>query len=71
MRRISASQAAGITPRRVEVVTVRSGDTVASLAARMAFDDAKEARFRVLNGLGATDRVSAGQKVKLVVRTAS
>ncbi|AZI34868.1 peptidase M48 family protein [Caenibius tardaugens NBRC 16725] len=71
MRRISASQAAGITPRRVEVVTVRSGDTVAALAARMAFDDAKEARFRVLNGLGANDRVSAGQKVKLVVRTAS
>ena len=71
MRRIGASQAAAIKPRRVEVVSVRSGDTVASLAARMAYDDAKEARFRVLNGLASSDRVVPGQKVKIVVRTAS
>lgn len=71
LRRISASEAAAVTPRRVEVVTVRSGDTVASLAARMAFDDAKEARFRVLNGLSAESSLQAGQKVKLVVRAAS
>lgn len=48
-----------------------AGDTVASLAARMAFDDAKEARFRVLNGLASGDRVSVGDKVKIVVRASS
>lgn len=71
MRRISAADAAAIKPRRVDVVTVRAGDTVASLAARMAFDDAKEARFRVLNGLTSGDRVSVGDKVKIVVRASS
>lgn len=68
MRRISSSDAAAIIPRRVDVITVKSGDTVASLAKRMAFGDAQEARFRVLNGLGANDTVQVGQKVKIVVK---
>lgn len=68
MRRISASEAAAVIPRRIDVVTVQRGETVASLARRMAFSDAQEERFRVLNGLGTNDQVQAGQKVKLVVR---
>lgn len=68
MRRISAAEAGAVIPRRIEVVTVRSGDTVASLAARMAFDNAREQRFRVLNGLASGDTLSAGQRVKIVVR---
>ena len=71
MRRISASEAAAVTPRRVQVVTVRSGDTVASLASRMAYADQKEARFRVLNGLSSGQALQAGQKVKLIVRATS
>lgn len=70
MRRMSANEAAAITPRRLEVVTVRSGDTVASLAGRMAYATAQQERFRVLNGLGANDKVTAGQKVKIVVKAA-
>lgn len=68
MRRISATEAAQVVPRRIQVVTVRSGDTVASLARRMAYDSAQEARFRVLNGLGSSDTVRAGQKVKIVIK---
>ena len=68
MRRISQSEAAAVVPRRIDVVTVGSGDTVASLSQRMAYDRAQEQRFRVLNGLGSSDTVRAGQKVKLVVR---
>lgn len=68
MRRISASEAAQVVPRRIQVVTVRSSDTVASLARRMAYDTAQETRFRVLNGLGSNDTLRAGQKVKIVVR---
>ncbi|WP_235829424.1 M48 family metalloprotease [Croceicoccus estronivorus] len=71
MRRISVGEAGAIKPRRVDVVTVRNGDTVSSLAARMGYADAKEARFRVLNGLSASDRLQAGQKVKVIVRTDS
>lgn len=68
MRRISPSEANQVVPRRIDVVTVRSGDTISSLASRMAYDNAKEQRFRVLNGLGSGDMLRAGQKVKIVVR---
>ena len=68
VRRISAQEAANVVPRKLDVVTVGSGDTVASLARRMAYTDAQEERFRVLNGLSSSDRVSPGQKVKIVVR---
>ena len=71
MRRISASEASAVTPRRIDVVTVQRGDTVQSLARRMAFADAQEARFRVLNGLRASDTLTTGQKVKIVIRTSN
>ena len=51
---------------RLKVVTVASGDTVQSLAERMAVKEKKLEWFRVLNGLGATDAVKPGDKVKVV-----
>lgn len=66
MRRISAAEAAEIKPRKLAVVTVRAGDTVRSLASRMAYTDAPLDRFLVLNGLSANSQVVAGQKVKLI-----
>ncbi len=68
MRRISDSEAAGVIPRVVDVVTVGRNDTVQSLAARMAYTDAQEQRFRVLNGLTSGQTVTQGQKVKIVIR---
>ena len=68
MRRISASEAGEAVPLRIDVVTVQRGDTISGLARRMAFSDNQEARFRVLNGLGNTNALRAGEKVKLVVR---
>lgn len=68
MRRITQAEASAVIPRRIDVVTVRRGDTVSGLARRMAYADAQERRFRVLNGLGANEGLIAGQKVKLVVR---
>ncbi|MCW1383481.1 M48 family metalloprotease [Novosphingobium sp. KCTC 2891] len=67
MRRISATEAGAVRPRRLSVVTVRSGDTLQSLSSRMAYTDSKLDRFLVLNGLSATSRPVPGQKVKLVV----
>lgn len=66
MRRISASEVAAIKPRKLVVVTAKAGDTVQSLSQRMAFSDAQLDRFLVLNGLTASSRIVAGQKVKLV-----
>ena len=68
MRRVTASEAANVIPRRIEVVTVRSGDTIQSLSRRMAYTNGQEARFRVLNSLDSNAQLRAGQKVKLVVR---
>ena len=68
MRRITTAEAAQVIPRRLDVVTAGRGDSVATLARRMAYTGAQEARFRVLNGLSSTDQVVAGQKYKIVVR---
>jgi predicted Zn-dependent protease len=67
LTRIGAAEAAAIRPRVIDVVTVGPRDTVASLAGRMAYNDHKEERFRVLNGLAAGAALRPGQKVKIVV----
>ena len=41
---ISASEASQVVPRRVDVVTAARADSVQTLAQRMAYDDAQEAR---------------------------
>ncbi len=66
-RRLSRSERSAIRHRRIEIVTVRRGDTAAALSRRMAFDDFKLERFLVLNGLDSGGALQAGQKVKLIV----
>ncbi|GAA0764636.1 putative Zn-dependent protease [Erythromicrobium ramosum] len=68
MRRITQAEATSVVPKKLQVVTVARGDTVASLARRMAYDSAQEDRFRVLNALSSSAALTPGQKVKLVVR---
>ena len=67
VRRLSASEAAAIRPRVIDVVTVRAGDTVQSLANRMAYNDLRLERFLVLNSLQPNSALRPGDKVKLVV----
>jgi predicted Zn-dependent protease len=67
MKRLTVAEAAALKARKLVVVTVKKGDTVQSLAARMAYTDAPLDRFRVLNGLpAATTTLTVGQKVKIV-----
>ncbi len=66
-RGISAEDAGGYAPKRIRVVTVREGDTVASLSQQMQVDDAPADWFRVLNHLGANAELQAGQKAKIIV----
>lgn len=68
MRRISSAEAAQVIPRQLDVVTAARSDTVQTLARRMAYSDAQEARFRVLNGLSSSDQVVPGEQYKMVVR---
>ena len=66
MRKITVAEAAAVKPRKLLVLAVKKGDTVQSLASRMAYGDAQEQRFRVLNGLTQGEGVAVGQKVKIV-----
>lgn len=67
LRRISAAEAASIRPRIIRVVTVRRGDTAATLGARMAYRDYRVERFLSLNGLAGNAALVPAQKVKVVV----
>lgn len=67
VRRLSPAEAAAIRPRVLDVVTVRPGDTVRSLAARMAYRDLQIERFLTLNSLEPNSVLRPGDKVKLVV----
>jgi predicted Zn-dependent protease len=67
LRKISPAEAAAIHPRILHVVTVAPGDTVQSLASRMAYRDFKLDRFLTLNGITAGTKLVPGQRMKLVV----
>lgn len=64
---ISAQEAANVRPRVIDVITVQRGDTIQSLANRMAYRDFKVERFLSLNGLASNSTLQAGRKVKIVV----
>ena len=67
VRRMTASEAAAVKPRMIRVVTVKSGDTIASMASRMAYSTMRNERFLTLNALRAGTALRPGQRVKLVV----
>ncbi len=66
-RRLSPAEAeAAGRGRRIDVVTVRPGDSVGSLAARMAPPYNRDTSFRALNGI--EDRpLKPGERLKLIV----
>jgi predicted Zn-dependent protease len=65
-RRLSDVELAGLRPLRLRIVTVSPGDTVDSLARRMPFEDYRNERFEVLNGLAPNARLAPGMRVKLI-----
>ena len=67
LRKITPTEAAAIRPRIIHVATVGPGDTVQSLAGRMAYRNFQLDRFLTLNNLTANSRLVPGQKVKLIV----
>ncbi len=66
MSRLSSAQAAAIKSRKLKVVTVARGDSVTSLAAKMAYTTLQTERFLALNGLSGRTALTTGQKVKIV-----
>lgn len=66
LRGLSAAEKKLATPNRVRIVRVNSGDTVQSLAEKMPVSDHAAERFCLLNGCSVTDRLTVGNKVKIV-----
>jgi predicted Zn-dependent protease len=66
MRILSDSEIANLRPRQLEIVTVRSGDTIASLAARMAYNDFQVDRFKMINAIETDRALVPGEKLKIV-----
>lgn len=66
-RRLTLAEVQAARPLRVKVITVQPGDTVESLANRMANIDRAVERFRLLNGLDAKGNVKVRDRVKIVI----
>jgi predicted Zn-dependent protease len=66
-RRLTIAESEAAKPLHLKIVTVAPADTLERLSARMAISDRPVERFRVLNGLAPTDRLTPGDQVKIVV----
>jgi len=69
-RKLSAADAAELEPKRLTVHPVSAGAAVATLAERMAFEELKPQRFRVLNSLAERAARYPHARVKLVTQPA-
>jgi predicted Zn-dependent protease len=66
-KRLTPTEVARLRPLRLDIVAARESDTVATLSSRMRGSGRGPELFRLLNGLGPTEAVVAGQPVKIVV----
>ena len=67
-RPLSAAEAAEMKPARIELVPVRAGDTVETLARQMAVDQDPRGLFVLLNGLDRGRTLTPGDRVKVIRR---
>ena len=65
--KISQADADQIKGRKLKIVTAQSNDTIESIANSMAFEDYKVDRFIALNGLKEGQKLTNGQRLKLIV----
>ncbi|OWV77691.1 metalloprotease [Rhizobium sp. N122] len=65
-RRMTPAEAASLKPLRIRVVTVRPGENISTLAARMMGTDRKLDLFKLINALPTGAAVSPGDRVKII-----
>ena len=66
-RRLTEAEARALKPRRLLTRELEKGESLASLVDSLPFPALRDERFRVLNGLGATEALQPGRMIKLVV----
>lgn len=67
-RPLGRDEAASVRPHRIDLVQVRPGDTVESLAASLPFERLRLERFQALNGLEPGEPLRPGRLLKTVVQ---
>lgn len=65
LRPMNAQEKQDVRPYHIRIVTAKPGDTAQSLASMMAYDNMREERFRVLNGL-TSGNVTPGAVYKVI-----
>lgn len=65
-RRMTPAEAASLKPLRIRVVTVRPGENISTLAARMMGTDRKLDLFKLINALPTGAAVATGDRVKII-----
>jgi predicted Zn-dependent protease len=65
-RPLTQAEQRDLRPWRIRIHTVRSGETVESIARRMPFDEHALERFMLLNALSPGERLQPGMRVKVV-----
>ncbi|MCB1990633.1 MAG: M48 family metalloprotease [Geminicoccaceae bacterium] len=68
LHRLTKAEAAALRPLRVEIIEVREGDTIESLARRMEVERLPREQFITLNGFDRGRQLEAGDQVKIIVR---
>jgi predicted Zn-dependent protease len=66
-RRLQLAEIQAARPLRLALVTIGAGDTIERLAQRMAVSDRPLERFRIINGLEPGQKLTPGDRVKIVV----
>jgi predicted Zn-dependent protease len=66
-RNLTTRELQTFRPLRIKVVTVRRGDTVSSLAARLPVERFQVELFEAINGISRNRPLKQGQKIKLIV----
>ncbi|MFN3700371.1 MAG: M48 family metalloprotease [Alphaproteobacteria bacterium] len=64
--KLSEAEKNSFRPYVLRVVTARSGDTIASMAARFTYERMNVERFRVLNALAPNAQIVPGQRYKII-----
>jgi predicted Zn-dependent protease len=67
-QRLSKDDASAFRPLRIEIHTVRPGETQEDVARLMAVEQLPLETFRVINGLQEGQELRAGEKVKVIAR---
>ena len=65
-KRLSVVEAGKLKPLKIKILTVRENDTVQDFVEQMKGVEAPEEMFRILNGLGLTEALVSGTKVKVI-----